>query len=138
MPHVAPDVPVFLVSVAWNSNTWNAATGGIQAIDFEKGGEPLPHWAGDDILPRWQAWVRQLVDITVTVDYVAPSTAEGTKASLVFVLRMADETTVKTVTITNMKLVRMSLSQSEAVAGSTRLRFVHESDDGQSDPVTVA
>lgn len=136
-----PDVGVFLRSVVWTATggtkTWNATTGGIQSIDFDKGGEPLAHWAGDDILPRWQSFVRQMVDITIGFDFVDPDIVEGQKGTLTFVIVLADLTTTKTIACTNMKLVRITHSQSEAVAGNMRCRFVHESDDGVSDPVSV-
>lgn len=133
----APNVGVFLVSVGWNSITWNAATGGIQSIDFDKGGEPLAHWSGDDVLPRFQAFVRQMVDITISVDDVSPDITEGVMSDLVFVIKFGDLTTTRTVTVTNMKLVRVTYSQSEANAGNYRLRFVHVSSNGASDPVSV-
>lgn len=133
-----PDAGVFLRSVTWNSNTWNATQGAIQSIDFDKGGEPLSFWSGDNILPVWQSFVRQMVDITIGFTSPRLDIVEGEKASLVFVLVLADLTTIKTVTVTNMKLVRLTYNQSEATAGSCRARFVHESENGTTDPVTIS
>jgi hypothetical protein len=133
-----PLVPVFVKSVTWNSNTWDANGGGLQSVDLDIGGEPLEHHSGDDIYARFQAIVRKRCEINVGVDYVSPATVEGAVASLVFILKMADLTTLKTVTCTKMKLARISLNQSEGVAGGTRLRFIHESDNGQDEPITVA
>ena len=62
----APQVGVFLQSVTWGSLSLDANAGGIQSIDFSKAGEPLAHWSGDDILPRFQSFVRQLCDITIS------------------------------------------------------------------------
>lgn len=129
---------VFLRSVVWNGKTWSATTGGIQSIDFDLGGEPLTHWSGDNILPTYQAFVRQNLDITIGFDYVDPDIVEGEKADLVFVLVLADLTTTKTITCKDMKLVRLTHSQSEANAGTMRARFVHENDTGTEAPVTVA
>jgi hypothetical protein len=131
-----PDVGVFLVSVIYNSNTWNATNGGIQSIDMDYGGEPLEHYAGDDVYPRYQALVRKRLEVNVGVDYISPATAQGVVSSVVFVIRMADNST-KMITCSNMKLVRLTHNQSEGVAGGIRLRLVHESLDGQTNPVSV-
>lgn len=131
-----PNVPVFVSSVTWNSNTWNAETGGLQSVDFEIGSEPLEHWSGDDIYPRFVALVRKRAEIIVTVDHHRTAVTQGVKATLVFILKMADLTTTKTISLTNMKLCRVTLSQSEGVAGGTRLSFRYESDNGISEPVS--
>ena len=134
----APQVGVFLQSVTWGSLSLDANAGGIQSIDFSKAGEPLAHWSGDDILPRFQSFVRQLCDITISTDDVSPDIVEGEMNDLVFIIKMGDLTTLRTVTAVNMKLVSITLSQSEASAGTYRLRWVHESADGVTDPITVS
>ena len=133
-----PEVGVFLQSASWNGTTWDAADGGIQGVDDDRGSEMLAHWAGSDIYPRLNVRVREQLEITLSVDDASPDIQEGDMSDLVFVMLMGDLTTQRTVTAKNMKLARLTHSQSEANAGNYRLRFVHESDDGVSNPVSVS
>jgi hypothetical protein len=133
-----PDVPLYVVSVAWNSQTLNAAGGGLQGFRITSGGQEVEHWAGDDLTPRFVVAVRSGCEIVITMDYVSLASSSWTpnqKSDMVIVVKMADLTTTKTITISDMKLISISSSNQQATPGSMDARFKHESDDGSANPV---
>ncbi len=127
-------------SVATPVGTFTAASGGPVEASFSYGGRELTEWTGDAFYGQ-SFVVDGTAAASVTVRDLAQSGVPGTKGSVVIVATgkvspVSDKSDV-TITLTNMVYVGAGpATQPRAAAGSITLRFVHDSTDGTTSPIS--
>lgn len=124
-----PEVTIYLVSVLFNSITWNEANGGPQGINLEYGGTNIPFRSGNDLFPVFNPVVDKELAITIELSEFLEEIKAGTKSDLVIKIQKPDESQV-TITYANMVFVGSTASQPRAQYSTRTLRFVYEAAAG--------
>lgn len=122
-------------SGAFNSTTWTAtSTGGPIGFSYRFGGQALPDYTGDSVLPTAVDVIDQDCECRLRLRDVKQALVIGTKSSLVVILKTKAGTV--TLTFANMVLVEIAGSQERSQRGYVELVFRHESDDGTTAPLS--
>lgn len=136
---MAINVSYYLKQATWNSLTWDASTGGTLEMTIEHGGDPLDDRTGDNEYNPFLAVVNKMARVTLRMREVKWTTNPGAaESSLVFTLTSKSGNTGGTVTITlaQMQLIHLRMSQGRAITGDVEMVFMHRSSDGSTVPVS--
>ena len=137
---LSDEVTFFPKSVAWNSNTWNNTSGGLQNVEFGESSTTVDFKSGVDIYSTIVAEVERMPTCRVILSEALPitfSTEKGKKATMTIVFQGATSSDTTTITYVNAKLIDVQSRQSRATASECVLSFVYESADGSTPPITL-
>ena len=127
-------VTIYPKTVTWNAESWDATDGGTLAVTYDHESRSEGSRSGDDEYPRTQFSVDKEMRASVRVQEVKQTHAIGTKSDLVYTLSTKSSTA--SVTLSDMVLEGVGGSQERAAIGDAEMRFVHESEDGKTVPIT--
>lgn len=125
---------IYASSVAWNSSTWNASGGGPIAVTYDHSSRSEEARSGDDEYARTVFSVDKNLRATVRLQDVDVIPDIGTKSNLTATLSTKSGT--KTLTMVGMVFEGAAASQDRATIGDVELRFIHESADGSTVPIS--
>ena len=132
-------VTVLPKSVAFNGATYDSTNGGPSEASFTYGGREITEYSGDAFYGQTFV-VDGVCNASCTLKDLKQIISPGTKGMLTFIVTGksgADSSkTDTTITMTNMVFVGSGpATQPRAAAGSTQLRWAHDSQDGTTGPV---
>lgn len=124
---------IYVSLAGFDSFSWDNTVGGPVKIEYESGGEELLDRVADDFQPTAVHIINGATHASLTLrdnDFI--TIAPGTKSDLTFTL--TGKSTVNK-TIPDMVFVKVTSSADKATLGNSVLNFVHESADGQTNPI---
>ncbi len=127
-------VSYYIDSLAWNSVTYDCDTGGPLEVRIDHDGDELLDRSGCDNYPTFGEIVNRMVRVTFRIREVKFTTALATKSDMTIVLKTKASTV--TITIPDMMLSAVRMTQAKSVQGDCELTFVHVSDDGTTNPIS--
>lgn len=121
-----------IVSVTFNSVTYNATTGGPLGITFDHRGDTILDRTADDIYSPAVIMPERNIMAGFRMRQLFLAEVPGaTKSNLVFVLTSAGRPTANyTLTFSDMVLADVSSSLQRSIPGEVALSFVHEHSSG--------
>ena len=131
---MAVSTTIYPKQITWNGATWDSDDTGPLALSYDHESRTVETRTGDDEYSRTTFSVDKTLRVSVRLQEVKHVLSPGTKSDMTATL----STKAGTVSITfdDMIFESVSGSQERAADGSAELMFVHESDDGTTNPVT--